>query len=272
MQSYYDILEIDEHATQGAIKKAYRRLAKIHHPDKESGNADKFREISEAYECLGDELERKKYDAAREMSGGGADYYGGFENFFRNNPDFASMFDESFGTKAKGPDIKFSIQLTIFEVYYGTERLIDVGHSRFNLKIPKGINNGNKLKIKGRGGEHPVNSSAPRGDIIVICNVLPSPDVIVNGSDIWVDVNLPFYDLLLGTEVNIANPFYSININVPKDSYDGKVLRIAGKGMPIYKSEGYGNLMVKLNSFSPSLNEEQYNLLEQIRDIDKNKI
>jgi curved DNA-binding protein len=266
--SYYDTLGIDENATQDVIKKAYRKLAKQHHPDTGSGNADKFKEISEAYEHLGDELKRKKYDTAGQMSGGTNSQF--FEQF-RNSPDFASMFDGAFGTRAKGPDMIVSIQLTLSDVYYGTERLIDTGHTRFNLKIPKGISNGNKLKLKGRGGNHPMNSNAPNGDIIVTCHVLPSMEVIVNGSDIWVDADLPFYDLILGTSINIKTPFYSIKVDVPKGSYAGKVLRIKGQGIPIYKSEGYGNLMVKLNVINTELNEEQYNLIEQIKTIDKNK-
>jgi len=116
-----------------------------------------------------------------------------------------------------------------------------------------------------------MNPNAPKGDIIVTCHVLPNVEVIVNGSDIWVDVDLPFYDLLLGTSVNINTPFYSIKVDVPKGSYNGKVLRIKGQGIPIYKSEGYGNLMVKLNVIKTELNEEQYNLIEQIKLIDKNK-
>ena len=266
--SYYDILEIEENATQDAIKKAYRKLAKKHHPDKDSGNADKFKEISEAYEHLGNELKRKKYDTARQMSSGMGN---GFFEQFRNSQDFSSMFDGAFGGQAKGPDMIVSIQLTLHDVYYGTEKLINTGTTKFNLKIPKGIANGNKLKLKGRGGVHPMNSSAPNGDIIVTCYVMPSVDVIINGSDIWVDVDLPFYDLLLGTSVNIKTPFYSINVDVPKGSYSGKVLRIKGQGIPIYKSEGHGNLMVKLNVTKSDLNKEQYELIEQVKTIDKNK-
>ena len=263
--SYYVTLGVDESATQDVIKKAYRKLAKQHHPDTDSGNADKFKEISEAYEHLGDELKRKKYDTARQMTGN----YSGFFEQFRNSEDFSSMFDGSFGTSAKGPDMVVSIQLTLHDVYHGTERLIDTGHTKFKLKIPKGIGNGNKLKLKGRGGDHPMNSNAPKGDIIVTCHVLPSMEVIVNGSDILVDADLPFYDLLLGTSVNIKTPFYSISVDVPKGSYSGKVLRIKGQGIPIYKSEGYGNLMVKLNVTQSDLSEEQYKLIEQIKTIDK---
>jgi|TARA_B110000908_G_C10189326_1_gene419675 curved DNA-binding protein len=268
MSSYYSILEIDENATQDAIKKAYRKLAKQHHPDTESGNADKFKEVSEAYEHLGDELKRKKYDTAKSMSGGMDNSF--FEQF-RNSKDFSSMFDGAFGSSSKGPDIRVSIQLTIDDVYNGTERLIDTGQSRFNLKIPKGIGNGNKLKLKGRGGKHRMNSSAPNGDIIVTCHVLHSLELIINGSDIWVDVYLPFYDLMIGTEVTITNKFYSIKVNIPQGSFNGKVLRIGGKGMPIYNKEGYGNLMVKLTSSKPDLNEDQIRLLEQIKIIEKNK-
>ncbi len=264
--SFYKTLGIPENATQADIKTAYRKLAKKHHPDTKDGDANKFKEISEAYEQLGDELSRQKYDAARNMGAGLGD---DILEAFRNSTDFSSMFDNVFGTRAKGPNHRISIQLTIHDVYYGTEVLIDTGTSRFNLKIPKGVSNGTNLKVSGRGGAHPRNSSAPRGDVIVTCHVLPDANIIVNGNDIWYDVNLPFYDLLLGTSITIRNQFYVVMVDIPKGSYDGKVLRIGGKGIPIYKTGGYGNLMVKLNAIRPSLNEEQYGLLEMIRLIDK---
>ena len=264
--SFYKTLGIPENATQADIKTAYRQLAKKHHPDTKDGEANKFKEISKAYEQLGDELNRKKYDASRRMGAGLGD---DFLEAFRNSPDFASMFDGVFGTRVKGPDIRVNIQLTLHDVYYGAEKLIDTGVSRFNLKIPKGISNGTNLRIKGRGGEHPINSSAPNGDMIVICHVLPSMDIIINGNDIWVEVNLPFYDLMLGTTITVRNMFYVVMVDVPEGSYDGKVLRIGGKGIPIYKTDSYGNLMVKLNATKPNLNEEQYRLLEQIKSIDK---
>lgn len=264
--SYYDTLGVDKEATSDVIKKAYRKLAKLHHPDKETGNADKFKEISEAYEHIGDDLNRKKYDTAQTMGGG---MNNDFFNAFRNSPGFSNMFDGAFGTRAKGPDIRASVHLNIHDVYNGTEKLFDLGGTKFNLRIPKGIRNGTRLKINGRGGEHPMNSEAPNGDLIVTCHVLPSSEIIVNGNDIWVDVVLPFYDLMLGTEVTITNAFYSIKVQIPKGSHIGKVLRIASKGIPIYKTEGYGNLMVKLSSAIIELSEEQYKLLEEIKDIGK---
>jgi len=264
--SFYNILGIPRTATVDDAKRAYRDLAKKHHPDTKNGNADKFKDISEAYEHLGNENNKQKYDAAMSMSEGMGD---DFLESFRNSADFSSMFDGVFGTRAKGPDIRLSIQLTLFDVYYGSEKLIDTGRVRFSLKIPKGISNGTNLKLSGKGGAHQMNSNAPNGDMIVTCYILPSSEIIVNGNDIWVDVHLPFYDLLLGSSVTIRNQFYVVMVDVPRGSYDGKVLRISGKGIPIYKSEGYGNLMVKLNGIKPNLNEEQYDLLERIKLADK---
>jgi len=266
--SFYETLGIRADATQADIKTAYRRLAKQHHPDTKDGDVNKFKEISKAYEQLGDEMARSKYDTARRMGAGLGD---DFLEAFRNSPDFSSMFDGAFGTRAKGPDIRISIQLSLHEVYYGSEKLINTGASRFNLTIPKGILNGTSLVVKGRGGDHPINSNAPKGDIIITCYVLPSIDIIVNGNDIWVEVDIPFYDLILGTTITIRNDFYVVMVDVPRGSFNGKVLRIGGKGIPIYKVGGYGNLMVKLNSTSAILNEEQRSLLEQIRALDKNK-
>jgi molecular chaperone DnaJ len=119
--SFYETLGIPNNATIQDAKNAYRELAKKHHPDTKDGDANRFREISEAYEHLGNETKKHKYDTAMSMSNGMGD---DFLEAFRNSTDFASMFDGVFGTRAKGPDIRISIQLTLFDVYYGAEKLI----------------------------------------------------------------------------------------------------------------------------------------------------
>ena len=86
-----------------------------------------------------------------------------------------------------------------------------------------------------------------------------------------IDYYLPFYDLFLGTEIIISNIFYRINVNVPPKSYEGKVLRIANKGMPIYNTNQYGNLMIKLHIENFDLNNEQVELIQQIKDIQNKK-
>jgi curved DNA-binding protein len=116
--------------------------------------------------------------------------------------------------------------------------------------------------------QHPINSSAPNGDVILIMDIMRDSSVIVTDNDIWVDLVLPFYDMLLGGSFEIKTPFNSFKINVPKNSIDGKVLRIAGKGFPIYNTDNYGNLMVKLRSSNIKLSKRQMEHIQHIKDLE----
>jgi len=270
--NYYETLNVSSDATSDEIKKSYRKLVKEHHPDKTGGDDSKFKQISEAYETLSDPVKKEQYD---NKSRG----YSPFNNFNRNQDytsawqnafsgfggDFADMFNQSFGGEARGYDVRISITITLEECYEGVRKYIDVGTGGFNINVPRGILNGTKLKIPGRGAQHPVNSSAPPGDIILTVNVLPDPELIVNGSDIYVDLNLSWIDLLLGGEFEIHTKFKTIKIKVPQGSHDSKLLRVVGQGMPIYNAEGFGNLMVKLRTLPINLTESEIELLKKIK-------
>lgn len=269
--NYYETLNVSSDATPDEIKKSYRKLVKEHHPDKTGGDDSKFKQISEAYETLSDPVKKEQYDNKssgfkRWNFGGYQDTSSPFENAFRGfGGDFSDMFNQSFGGEARGYDVRISITITLEECYEGVRKYIDVGTGGFNINVPRGILNGTKLKIPGRGAQHPVNSSAPPGDIILTVNVLPDPELIVNGSDIYVDLNLSWIDLLLGGEFEIHNKFKTIKIKVPQGSHDSKLLRVVGQGMPIYNAEGFGNLMVKLRTLPINLTESEIELLKKIK-------
>lgn len=270
--NYYETLNVSENATTEEIKKSYRKLVKEHHPDKTGGDDTQFKQISEAYETLSDPDKKEQYD---NKSRG----YSPFNNFNRNQDytsawqnafsgfggDFADMFNQSFGGEARGYDVRISITITLEESYEGVRKYIDIGTGGFNINVPRGITNGTKLKIPGRGAQHPVNSSAPPGDIILTVNVLPDPELIVNGSDIYVDLNLSWIDILLGGEFEICTKLNSIKIKVPQGSHESHLLRVVGQGMPIYNSEGFGNLMVKLRTLPINLTETEIELLKKIK-------
>lgn len=270
--NYYETLNVSENATTEEIKKSYRKLVKEHHPDKTGGDDTQFKQISEAYETLSDPVKKEQYD---NKSRG----YSPFNNFNRNQEytsawqsafsgfggDFADMFNQSFGGEARGYDVRISITITLEESYEGVRKYIDIGTGGFNINVPRGIQNGTKLKIPGRGAQHPVNSSAPPGDIILTVNVLPDPELIVNGSDIYVDLNLSWIDILLGGEFEIRTKLNSIKIKVPQGSHESQLLRVVGQGMPIYNSEGFGNLMVKLRTLPINLTETEIELLKKIK-------
>ena len=261
---YYKILGVKSDASKEDIKKAYRNLVKVHHPDA-GGSENEFKNISQAYETLSDSKKKEEYDLKASFKSRGSNNF--YHQFNRFGGDFSNMFDNAFNQSARGSDITIRIRLTLEEVYRGTTKYIDTGQSKFNINIPKGIHEGAKLKLKGKGMEHPVNSSAPRGDVILIMNIMPDPEMIVTNSDIWIDYNLPFYDMILGGEFEVSTKVNSIKIKVPKGSYDGKILRIVGMGFPIYKSNQYGNLMIKLRTFNVDLNEKQIEHVQKIKEL-----
>lgn len=258
---YYEILNVSKEATQADIKKAYRNLVKLHHPDV-GGSEDNFKNISQAYETLSDSKKKQEYDLKNSFRPGG------FDNFFNQfGGDFSNMFDNAFNQNARGQDITIRIRLTLEEVYNGTTKRIDTGQSAFNVNIPKGIHEGAKLKLRGKGMSHPANSTAPKGDVILIMNIMPDPEMIVTNGDIWLDYNLPFYDMILGGDFEVSTKVNSVKIKVPKGSYDGKILRILGMGFPIYNKNHNGNLMIKLRAANVDLSEKQLEHIQQIKEL-----
>jgi curved DNA-binding protein len=267
MQDYYSILGVSSDSSQGDIKKAYRNLAKQHHPDK-GGDEKLFKDITEAYETLGDEKKRQNYDYKRNMSNGSA-----FDDFFKSfNGDFANMFNNAYGHSSRGMDVRLTINLDILEVYHGTTKNINIGYEDFNVRIPKGIKHGARLSLKGKGQPHPANSLAPRGDIIVTIQHKPNADLIVNGDDIWIDSSVHPLDLLTGTTAEIKTPIHQMNIKIPENSYEGKVLRIPGKGMPIYNTSEHGNLMIKLRTQIPRLSDEQLEIIKKAKELETQNV
>lgn len=259
--NYYELLQVEQSATQEKIKKSYRRLAKIHHPDGPSGDESTFKKIAEAYEILSDDQKRRRYDI--ELQGGFQNPWNEF--FQKGGSSFADMFDNVFSEQAKGDNINVRLNLSYEEAYNGTSHLLNLGHTSINVNIPKGAYDGMKLKISEKGRPHPINKSAPPGDLILNIHINPDPDIILRGSDIYVDVEVPFYDMILGGEIEVKTPFYKLKVNIPPNSQNNKILRISGKGFPIYRQNSYGNLMVKLNMFNPQLSEGQLELIKKIK-------
>jgi curved DNA-binding protein len=266
--NHYETLNVSPEASTDEIKKSYRKLAKQYHPDTNKGDDSKFKKLAEAYEILSDPKSRQIYDIKSRVNDSAQERFNrAWSSAFNQSDNFSDMFNNMYNDNAKGPDIRVALNITMEEVYYGTRRHINVGGDGFNLNIPKGILNGTKLKVKGRGAEHPMNSFAQRGDVIVTVNTLYDPEIIVNGSDIYVDLFLDWWDILLGGEFEVKTKINSIKIKVPQGTYDSKLLRVAGKGMPIYNTDEYGNLMVKIRTKQINLTEDQIEILKNIKEF-----
>lgn len=264
--SYYDVLGVPEHATHEEIKKAYRKLALQYHPDRNSGQDDKFKEIALAYETLGNENSRQAYDAKRR------DPFSD-PNFFRtwnDSGNFSDIFEQMFGRNgrrnpnAKGPDVRVQMNLTFEESYRGCRKNIDLGAGEFIVSIPAGVSNGASLRVAGQGQSNPYNHSAPRGDVIINIQVLPDSHFVVNGLDIWVDIFADWWDVMMGCDCMIDHPDGKLSIKIPEGSRPGKVLRIKDKGMPS-RNGMRGALMCKINANYPVLNEQQIKLIKEIK-------
>lgn len=269
--NYYQILNVAEAANKDEIKLAYRKLVKEHHPDKNPGEdtKKKFQEIQEAYETLGDEQKRRQYDARN--SGGG-----NLEDMLRQwgfGGNFAGDFDATFGRYAnnpntKGPDIRVSAQLTIKDIYEGSNRQFNINGKNVPVSFPRGIREGMVFKMAGYGANNQFNSNAPCGDLLINVTIIPSMDYVIQGDDIWLETNVKFYDMILGGKQEIDTPTGRISFTIPEKSAPGKVLRIPGKGLPIMNSTESGAILIKLNTTFHGLNDSQILLINKIKELE----
>jgi len=296
-KDYYQILGVDKNASQDEIKKAYRKLAVKYHPDKNQGNKtaeEKFKEISEANEVLGDPEKRKQYDKlganwkqyqhagfdnrtyggdrSRTYSygGGDSDFFGGsgfsdfFESFFGRGSQFRSRGFENTGFEFPPSDLTGEISITLEEAFHGTERLIDLGGEKINVKIKPGAYDGLTLRAKGKGQKSP---SGKAGDLHLNIKVLPHPMYERKGNDLHMEASVDLFTALLGGKQEVQTLSGKINITLTEGSQNGKVVRLKGKGMPIYGKNGqHGDLYLKLMVKLPAhLTAHQKQLLHKLK-------
>ena len=300
-KDYYKILGVDKKASQAEIKKAYRALAKKYHPDKNKGDKaaeNKFKDISEAYEVLGDKEKRSQYDQLganwRQFQqaggpGGGRyqSYGGGFSQqdmhdmFGGGGGGFSDFFEQFFGggaggfgqtaggrTRArKGQDYQAEMEITLEEAYNGTSRLINTDKQQLRITTKPGVADGQTLRIKGKGG--PAAGGGESGDLYIKVLVKPHPKFERKGDDLYTDLDLDMYTAILGGEAQVNTMSGLLKLKIPSGTQNGKTLRLRGKGMPHYgKPDQHGDLYVKINVVLPTnLSTEERNLLEKLRDL-----
>jgi len=285
---YYKILELDKNATDEAIKKAYRKLARKYHPDLNPGDKEatkKFQRINEANEVLSDPEKRKKYDqygkdwqhadqfeqARRQQRqsprGGGQQFSGGFdeESF---SDFFASMFGGDAGsgrqTKFRGQDYNAELALNLIDAYTTHQQTITVDEKNIRITIPAGIENGQKIKLKGYGAAG-VNGG-PNGDLYISFQISPSPRFKRLGHDLHTTADIDLYTAILGGEVFVDTLGGKIKVKVAPETQNGTKIRLKNKGFPIYKQEGqFGDLYITyLVKLPTNLTEKQKELFTQL--------
>ena len=312
-KDYYAVLGVPKTATPAEIKKAYRRLARELHPDRNPGNADaerRFKEANEANAVLSDPEQRRRYDELGEnwqayegagFPGGATDWagfggapggmrwetrqvnvddlgsdLGGFSDFFRaffgggatpgaagrSAPgQFEQVFD--FGTLGAAPratsrpaEAHATAEVTLAEVADGAERMVGVDGRRLQVRIPAGVADGAKIRLrgalKGSGG----------GDVVITVRVLPDPRFERRGADLVTDVPLTMAEALLGAEVPVPTPTGSVKLRVRPNTQNGQEIHVAGRGLP-KRGRGHaeaaparGDLIVRVKVVLPTLDDE----------------
>lgn len=348
-RDYYQTLGVPRTATQADIKKAYRRLARQHHPDVNKGNADaerRFKEINEAHAVLGDPEKRRAYDtlgadwAAYQQAGGGrpggaaenpfadfvrrssaggaagpggirfeyrgsAEDLSGFSDFFRTFFGGASPaaggratasgagagYDDllsglGFEPAARAPraprgaggaerrpggraaagrrqDVEAVTEVTLEEIFGGTTRLLQVGDRRYEVRIPAGVPDGQRIRLSGKAG-----TGSGAGDVYVKVRVLPHAVFERNGADLTRELTVTLRDALLGGEVAVETLSGGrLLLRIPRETQNGRVFRLAGQGLPRFHDSGRGDLYVRVRVLLPTgMDEEARELASRFLD------
>ncbi|MFY9308216.1 MAG: J domain-containing protein [Bacteroidia bacterium] len=297
-KDYYKILGISKTATADEIKKAYRKLAVKYHPDKNPNDksaGEKFKEINEANEVLGNPEKRKRYDELGENWNSyqqsppwGQNKQGpGFNNDnayqyttgeqFRES-DFSDFFESVFGNRFgggkqsrarafKGQDYNAEMQISLEEAYSGTTRQFELDNQKLQLKTKPGTKDGQVLRLKGKGGKG-VNGGAD-GDVYITVHIPEHPHFKRKEDDLYCDATVDLYTAILGGEALIRTLRGPIKITLGKETDNGKVLRLKGMGMPVYgKDNEYGDLYVKVNIKLPkNLSPKELELFMELSNI-----
>jgi curved DNA-binding protein len=316
-KDYYQTLGVSKSASHDEIRKAFRKLARQHHPDvaKDKKSAEnKFKEINEAYEVLGDPAKRKKYDelgadwerggarqpppgwgmggAGKSGMGGGDFHFGGtgfsdfFEQFFSGGASrgggrgqagpFGGFGGFGGGTgveQSRGDDVEADLLVTIEEALHGAKKKISFrrdGKSKvetYEVKIPKGVREGQKIRLAGQGGEGSHASMA--GDFYLRVRFAQHPEYDVEGNDLIHELEIPAWQAVLGTEAAVPTPDGPARLKIPAGTQPGRKFRMKGRGLPIGAS-GRGDFYVLVQVALPEkLTDEERAHWEALSKLEK---
>ena len=257
---YYSRLGVKKSASPEELKRAYKKLAMQHHPDR-GGDQKTFQEINEAYDTLKDPAKRQEYDAPkpdpRQRQYTSQNMNDIFENMFRQQRQRRNM------------DVKLSVNLTLEDVYTGKDFIASYNLRNgqqidANIRIPAGVQDGEVIRYKGLGDNSI--SSLPRGDLLVQARIYKHKRFDRDGAHLYTNIDVNVFDLLLGTTYIIEgiqnNP---IQVKVPAGTSPNTVLSVAGHGLPCSKRGKPGNLYLRIKGVVPKVSDP--NMIKRIKDI-----
>src|SRR3990172_3002918 len=300
-KDYYKLLGVPRDAEEKEIKKAYRKLAVKYHPDKNPGDnqaEERFKEINEAYEVLGDSAKRAKYDqlgqsyqawqrrggqpggfdwsqwtgrapgGVRVEVGDLGDLFGvGFSDFFNaifgGTPGTGQGFGER--SSGRGRDIEQPVSISLTEAYTGASRSLTRDGKKLEVKIPPGASSGTRVRISGQGEA----GQRQAGDLYLMVDVSPDPRFERKGDDLYTVVEIDVHTAALGGEVSVATPAGPVVLTIPPGSQPEQTFRLKGRGMPrLRKSKDHGELYARLKIEIPrDLSPREKELFQELASL-----
>ncbi|GKH60881.1 DnaJ domain-containing protein [Campylobacter ureolyticus] len=280
--SLYETLGVSKDASSEDIKKAYRKLARKYHPDinKDPEAENKFKEINAAYEILSDDEKRRQYDARGDSMFGNqnfsdfarnAENFGDLNDILRNifgggfkNADFSGSFGGGFGGFGENLDINARLNLDFDFAINGGEKTININNQSIKIRVPAGVKDGEKLRIRNKGKVSSDGRSV--GDIILHLSVTPSSEYEIKDDDLYKEIEIPLKTALFGGKVEISTPKKEVSIKIGKNTKNGQRIRLKGYGIQNRNTKIYGDLYLKVNVLLPDiekLDKEVVKILEE---------
>ncbi|WP_306149522.1 MULTISPECIES: J domain-containing protein [unclassified Roseibium] len=313
MRDPYSVLGVAKSASEGDIKKAFRQLAKKYHPDQnkdDPGAQQRFSEVNQAYEIIGDKDKRAQFDRGeidaegkQKFQSRGFDGFSGFEDFgaaggsrgFRSSGGAAggggfddilndilggfggrggargstgpgaSGFAGAGGAKARRPSPSKGANADLIAAV-SLEDILNSGKAQVtlpsgktvNVTLPKGVVEGEKIRLKGQG--HPGDQGGPAGDALIEVRFKTHKLFDVKGSDLHLDLPITLYEAILGAKIRTPTLTGAVNLTIPENTSSGKTMRLKGKGLPT-KNGGHGDLLVKIQIMLPPHGDDELDTL-----------
>ncbi len=290
-RDYYEMMGVKRDATPDEIKKAYRKQARLYHPDisKEKNAEKKFKEAGEAYEVLKDPKKRAAYDrlGANWKNGqefrpppnwGGNPGFGGGGFSPGAGANFSDFFESLFGgagggfqhtqgqtAPTRGEDRTVNLTINLEDAYHGMTQTIALrtpvidqqGHAkkqeqRLKVKIPKGIKAGQRIRLQGKGDAG--TGGASPGDLYLKIAFKKNPLYRTEEKDVFLDLPIAPWELMLGTTIQVPTPEGKVQLRIPENSKSGQKLRLKGRGIP---GKPYGDFFVVLNLVLPPAEDDE---------------